>query len=120
MQKGMLLDQGSAFESSMHERNSENEVNVSKCIYNDVLTDEGKPHLLSVCCCSQDAHWCVSAILALLMYTRTTSTCACVLCCVLGTPETAALKLDNGKVCSWACYTAGSMACKCMVSIIIG
>jgi hypothetical protein len=59
MQRGMLLDQGNAFQSEFHEGGDGSELCVTKCIYNDILTAEEKPQLLAVCCCSQDASWCV-------------------------------------------------------------
>jgi hypothetical protein len=60
MQRGMLLDQGQAFESDFHEGTDASELKVSQCIYNDILREEGRPSLLAVCCCSQDASWCAS------------------------------------------------------------
>jgi hypothetical protein len=59
MQEGMLADQGRAFESTFTRDDTSNELTVTKCPYNEVLGAEGKPHLLAVCCCSQDASWCV-------------------------------------------------------------
>lgn len=61
MQQGMQSDQGSAFESTFSRHDSGSELKVTKCPYNDILQAEGKPQLLSVCCCSQDASWCAPA-----------------------------------------------------------
>lgn len=61
MQQGMVLDQGSAFESSFSQTSEGTEVTISKCLYHEILTAEDKGHLLRVCCCSQDASWCVAA-----------------------------------------------------------
>jgi hypothetical protein len=59
MQQGMLADQGQAFNSMFNRDETSNELVVTKCPYSEVLRAEGKPHLLAVCCCSQDASWCV-------------------------------------------------------------
>jgi hypothetical protein len=59
MQQGMLADQGQAFNSMFTRDETSNELVVTKCPYSEVLRAEGKPHLLAVCCCSQDASWCV-------------------------------------------------------------
>ena len=61
MQQGMQTDQGSAFESTFTRHSDGSELKVTKCPYNDILHAEGKPQLLSVCCCSQDASWCAPA-----------------------------------------------------------
>jgi hypothetical protein len=58
MQRGMVADLGPGFDASHSEGARSSEIAVRRCLYNDILQDEGKPHLLGVCCCSQDASWC--------------------------------------------------------------
>jgi hypothetical protein len=54
----LLGDQGGGFEAHLQEDERGAEATITKCLYHTIMKQEGKPHLLRVCCCSQDAPWC--------------------------------------------------------------
>lgn len=59
----MLGDQGDGFEAKYEESKDGAEATISRCLYHTIMQQEGKPHLLRVCCCSQDAAWCARMLL---------------------------------------------------------
>lgn len=56
--KSMMNDQGGGFEVEVQEDSNRAEATIKKCLYHTIFEKEQKPHLLQVCCCSQDAPWC--------------------------------------------------------------
>lgn len=57
--KSMMGDQGGGFEVEVLEEKHRAQATIKKCLYHTIFEQEQKPHLLKVCCCSQDASWCV-------------------------------------------------------------
>ena len=64
----MMSDQGGGFEVDVQEDTNKAEATIKKCLYHTIFEKEEKPHLLQVCCCSQDAPWCVLPSPQLLLY----------------------------------------------------
>lgn len=58
--KGLVNDLGDGYEASFEQDDDGCDISINKCLYKTILEDAGKPHLLKVCCCSQDASWCAS------------------------------------------------------------
>lgn len=52
--RGLQMDWGAGFESRMEQGEAESSLTITRCLYNDLFTQEGKPQLAGCCCCSQD------------------------------------------------------------------
>lgn len=61
MLRALRADYGTGFDAELTEGAGRAELVVRRCLYRDVLGEEGLPQLLPACCCSADAAWLEAA-----------------------------------------------------------
>ena len=55
--RALRADYGAGFDAELTEGARRSELVVRRCLYRDVLGEEGLPQLLPACCCAADAAW---------------------------------------------------------------
>ena len=88
MQRALVMDLGSSFEAEVEQSERSTKATISRCLYHKVLAAEGVPHLVQVCCCSQDAVWFEGLEKSGLSYERRAWKGAGDACCVLRVSQT--------------------------------
>ncbi|PSC72984.1 hypothetical protein C2E20_3605 [Micractinium conductrix] len=55
--RGLQMDLGSSFQTELQRGEVESSLTITRCIYHDIFSAEGKPQLAFTSCCSQDKVW---------------------------------------------------------------